>query len=139
MPLAEQQIEAVPAKVGHIRREFAGGVVQAPAHEDPSHVRPPFAVTGRMRIAGAVRELMVHAMHADPEDRPAFQRQRSAYRKEILNPLRSFVAAMRQQPMVAHADSEAAGEPPKEGRNPKRLPGKVKECNYRTDMKSQHE
>ncbi len=72
-----------------------------------------------MRIAGAVGELMVHAMHPYPEDRPAFQGQRAAYREQILDPLRSLVAAMGEQSMITHADAEAAGEPPEEELQPK--------------------
>jgi hypothetical protein len=91
-----------------------------------------------MRIAWAVGELMVHAMHPYPENRPAFERQRAAYRKQILQPFWSLVAAMGEQTVIAHADAKATGDPPQENGNPKRLPGKVKKCNYRPDMKSRH-
>ena len=61
-----------------------------------------------------VRMLMVNAMRGDPEDRPAFERERAADGQEVLDPLRRLVAAMRQQAVVAHADAERAGDPPQD-------------------------
>jgi len=40
--------------------------------------------------------------------------------------------------VITHSDSEAARDPPQQKRNPKRFPGKVKERNYRSDMKGHH-
>ncbi len=73
---------------------------------------------GRMRIALLIGFLMVNTMHGDPEDRPAFERQRAANGEEILQPERAFVSPVRMQPVVSHADSEAGGDPIKEDRDP---------------------
>ena len=48
------------------------------------HVRPEAAVVRRVGIAFAVRVLVMHAMGRDPEDRSAFECQRSADGKEVL-------------------------------------------------------
>jgi hypothetical protein len=81
---------------------------------------------------------MVQPMDPNPENRSAFQRQRAAYREEILDPLWRFVAAMREQPVITHSDAEATRQPPQEDRNPKRLPGEVKECNDCSDVEDCH-
>ena len=62
------------------------------------------------------------AVRSHPENRTAFESQRGADGQEIFNPLRSFVAAMREQAMVAHADAPAAGHPPQQQRYEQRFP-----------------
>ena len=69
---------------------------------------------GRVRIAFLVGELMMNAMRRHPENRTAFERERGAHRQEIFHPLGSLVAAMGQQAVIAHADAEAARDPPQE-------------------------
>ena len=54
------------------------------AEEDPADVRPEAACARRVRIGVLVGMLMVDAMRGDPEDRPAFERQRAADGEEIL-------------------------------------------------------
>ena len=49
-------------------------------------------------------------MRGHPENRPAFKRQRSAPRQEVFDEGIGLVAAMRQQAMVGHADTERAGD-----------------------------
>jgi hypothetical protein len=46
---------------------------------------------------------------------------------------------MGKQPMVAHADTRAAGKPPEEDSQRERLPGKHKECDHRADVECEHE
>src|SRR5882724_6407915 len=96
------------------------------AGEDPSHVRPPFAVAGGMRVAVLVRKLVMNAMSRDPENRSALERQRRAPGEEVFDPFWSLVSAMGYKPMIAHADAKAPGNPPEEHRNEECLPGKEK-------------
>jgi hypothetical protein len=49
-------------------------------------------------------------MGCDPENRSAFERERAAPRQEVLHPLRGPVTAVRQQPVIRHADAEHAGD-----------------------------
>ena len=65
-----------------------GVVVLRFAEENPAHVRPEAADARRVRIERLVGVLMVQAVRGDPEDRPAFERQRAADREEILEQLR---------------------------------------------------
>ena len=50
---------------------------------------------------------MMNPMRGHPEDRAAFERHRSANRKEVLDPLRNLVRAVRQQPVITQPDAEA--------------------------------
>ena len=84
------------------------------AHQDPAHVRPPFAVDWRVRIAFAIGELMMNPVRRYPENRAAFERQSRANRQKVLHPFRSLVSAVRQQPVITHANAEAPGNPPQE-------------------------
>src|SRR5262249_2053009 len=105
---------------------------------DPAHMCPETAVAWRMRIAFYISILVMNAMRRHPEKWPAFQRQRGADRQEVLNPFICLESTMGQQPMVTHANAQAAGNPPQQhGRN-KRLPGKHeqrRDCAY---MKCHH-
>ena len=84
------------------------------AGDDPAHVSPDAAIVGGMRVAFFVGVLVMHAMSSNPEDGPAFESERAADREEILHPFGSLVAAMGEQAVVAHADAEAAGDPPEQ-------------------------
>src|SRR3954453_17706836 len=87
-----------------------------------------------MRIPGLVGLLMMHPVRGDPEDRPAFQRQRPADREYVLEPLRYGVGAMRMQPVVAHADTQPRAEPVKEESGGKRLPVKHEKSGDSADV-----
>ena len=54
------------------------------AEQNPAHVRPEAADPRRVRIAGLVGVLVVHAMGRDPENRSALERQRAADGEEVL-------------------------------------------------------
>src|SRR5215472_3783116 len=97
--------------------------MKALTHQNPSHVSPPLAVQGCMRVAVFIGELMMNAVSCYPEDRPTFKRQSSAESEPVFNPLRRFISAMREQPMIAHSDSQATGDPPEHHRGDERLPG----------------
>ena len=105
------------AEVGDVGQERINLIVHGLAGQDPSHVGPESAVARRVRIAFFVRILVMLAMRGDPENRSAFERQRSAGGQEIFDPFRSFVAAMGEQPVIAHADSQASRNPPKQDRH----------------------
>jgi hypothetical protein len=79
------------------------------------------------------------AMRRYPENRSAFQSENGASRQKILNPLGSSVAAMSQEPVVAHADPQAARGPVKKQRDEKSRPRKEKQSCYRADVKQHHE
>src|SRR6266446_2204024 len=96
------------------------------AGQDPSHVRPPFAVAGGMRVTVFVRKLVMNAMGRDPENRPTLERQRRAPGEEVFDPFWSLVSPMGQQPVIAHADAKAPGNPPQEHGNEECLPRKEK-------------
>ena len=108
VPVGEPDVELVLAEVGCVLREDRGVVMETLAHEDPAHVRPERALTRRVRIAFLIRLLMMDAMRRDPEDRSAFERERAADREEVLDELGGLVAAVREQPVIRHADAEHA-------------------------------
>src|ERR1700675_2234559 len=92
-----------------------------------------------MRIAFFVGVLMMHAMRGDPGNRSAFQGQAAASSKEILHPLWRLVPAMGQQAMVAHADAQAAANPPHNETYDKGLPGEEKHGGKRAQVQTHHD
>ena len=66
------------------------------------------------RILGLVGVLVMLSMRRDPEDRSALERQRGTDRQEILKPPRRAEAAVRMQPVIAHADAEPDRHPVQE-------------------------
>ena len=75
----------------------------------------------------------------NPEDRATFQGQRAAHSQRIFNPPGRFVAAMGQEPMVAHADAQTPGDPPQHDREQKRFPVEYEQRSHSTNMKGHHE
>src|SRR6202795_4203171 len=92
-----------------------------------------------MGIAFFVRILMMHAMGGDPGNRAAFDGQRSAGSQEVLDEFRSFVTAMRKQAMVAHANAQAAGNPPHEEAKNQGLPGEKEKSPEGAEMQTNHD
>ena len=82
------------------------------AGHDPAHVGPESAVARRVRVAFFIRILVMLAVRGDPENRSAFERESCAGGQEIFDPFRRFVAAMGEQPVIAHANSKASRNPP---------------------------
>ena len=85
---------------------------------------PPAAVVRRVRVARPVAELMMLAMHGDPSDRrnlrppgPPTISERAPHKRVGLE------AAVRQQPMIAQADPQPAGDPTT-GRPAPRVPAR---------------
>src|SRR5579859_6392920 len=91
-----------------------------------------------MRIAFLIGKLMMNAMRSHPENRSAFKRQGRARGQEIFHPLGSLVSAMREQPVVGHADAQASRNPPQKHRNEKGLPGEKEKGSNRPNMKQGH-
>src|SRR5258708_29897289 len=92
-----------------------------------------------MRITFNVSVLVMYAMHRDPEERSAFQRQRGENREKVLNPFVGLVSAMGEQAVISHADAEAAGYPPEQHGHCESLPAKHKKSDNGADMKGDHE
>jgi hypothetical protein len=104
------------------------------AEYNPTHVRPEAAIVRRMGIAGLVGILVVHAVGGNPKNRSAFERQRSANRKEVFDELRYPVRTMRMQPVIAHADAKADRHPIENGCNNERFPAKHEQGGNRARM-----
>src|SRR5438105_12736078 len=97
-------------------------------------MRPQTAVARRVWVAFLVGVLVMDAMRRNPKYWPAFKSQRSAHCENVFHPLRSLIAAMRKQTVVAHADAEASGDPPENQRRQQRFPTEHEECSYRANM-----
>src|SRR6266436_1062861 len=87
-----------------------------------------------MWIAFHIGQLVMYAMRCNPCDRSTFQGQSAASRQKIFHPFRSLVSAMRQQPVVAHANTETASHPPQHQRHREGLPGKEKQRSNRANV-----
>ena len=61
-------------EVGNISCQRRRVVVHRLAHQDPAHVRPPFAIVRRMRIAILIGILVMDAVRRYPENRAALER-----------------------------------------------------------------
>src|SRR5258708_26443857 len=92
-----------------------------------------------MGIAILVRGRMRNAGGGDPENWAALKSQRGADCQKILHPLRRLIAAVRQQPVVSHANAQASRNPPQEHGDEQGLPGKEKERRHNSDVKEPHE
>ena len=77
---------------------------------------------------------MVDAMNGHPEDRTAFEAERSAKGEEVFQPHRAFVASMRVEPVVSHADSKTGGNPVQEHRGEEPVPTEHKQRRDCTDV-----
>src|SRR5580692_5009585 len=102
-------------------------------------MRPPLALDRRMRVAILIRVLVMNAVRRDPENRSAFERERGADGQEVLHPLRSLVATVREQPMISHADTQAARNPPQEHGDEQSLPCEEEKRRHRAHVKQAHE
>jgi hypothetical protein len=92
------------------------------AEHDPAHVRPEETLSRRMRVAMLIGLLMMDAMNGNPEYGAALKRERTAKREEIFQPERTLISPMGMEPVIAHADSKASGDPVKKDRGQKSGP-----------------
>jgi hypothetical protein len=134
VPAADPYVELIFAKFRNIRQKIRRIVVHRLTRQDPSHVRPETAVARRVRVSLFVRVLVMHSMGCNPEYRTALQGQSAAYGEEVLDPFGRFITAVRQQPVVAHADTQASGNPPQQHREQERLPAEEEKCRDGTDV-----
>ena len=74
-------------------------------------MRPPLAIARRVRITFLVRELVMLTMGGHPQQRPPFHSRHAANRKKVLKPLGCRVGAMGEQPVITHAEPQAARNP----------------------------
>src|SRR6185312_7186819 len=92
-----------------------------------------------MGVSLHVSILVMHAMSRHPEKRTAFQGQRAAGGQHVFQPLVSLVAAMREQAMIAHADSKTARDVHQHKRHRQSRPTEHEKCGNGSDMKGHHE
>src|SRR5580698_7102975 len=131
-------MKTVLRKVGCIASQHHSLRVQRFAAQNPSHVCPPATLSRCMWVASFVGELVMDTMRGYPEDRSAFKRKRATYRQKIFDPLGGLEAAMRQQPVVAHADSHIDGEHVQHRCGQYRFPGEEEECRNGSDVERNH-
>jgi hypothetical protein len=81
----------------------------------------------------------VNTVGSYPENGPAFETQRATEGQKILDPLGSSVAAMCEQPVIAHPDAQAPRYPPENNCKEQSFPGKKEQCRNSPDMKGGHE
>src|SRR5690348_3180646 len=92
-----------------------------------------------MRITWLVGILMMNAMRCHPKYRSALKCQGCAERKEVFHPFWSLVASVCEQPVIAHANSEASGNPPQKRRKEECFPREEKQSRNCPDVKGNHE
>ena len=102
----------------HLVFHHVGGValeqflvpLAAEVRHEPEHVAPPGAVLGRMRVAFVIAEGVMLAMLGDPHEGRAFAREAAEQGEQPANRAIGLKALVREQPVVAHAHAEAAGD-----------------------------
>lgn len=124
VPDGESAIESIPLKIGCVVGEHRCFTVQRAA-QNPAHVRPPFTIAGRVWIAGYVGVLVMQAMHGDPVDRAALQRQRAAGCQAILQTFGRSEAAMRKLAVVADGNTHILAQQPQDKKHSYRRPAKA--------------
>src|ERR1700694_5735099 len=92
-----------------------------------------------MRVALFVCILVMDAVRSHPSDWSTFERHGSANRHKIFHPSRGLISAMSKQPVVTHADSHAARQPPQESGGGQGFPAEHEKRCDSADMKSEHE
>ena len=139
VPLADPDDRTCLCAGRERRRSSSRVVVMALAGEiQPMCAQKPPS-RGECGSPSLVGVLMMDAMGRYPEDRPAFERQRRADRQEVFQPLRALEAAVRQQPVIAHADAEATRTPSRRTALQKSFPAEQEERSQCADMECDHE
>lgn len=100
---------------------------------------PPLAFARGVGIAFLIGIAMVNAMRGDPENGAAFQGQRGADGESVLKPFGDFVSAMSKEPVIAHANSQASGNPPQEQGDEESLPREKEKGGNGADVEQGHE
>src|SRR5664279_1168583 len=124
--LSEPNMNFVFCQIGNVFCQSGSVVVHGLAGENPTHVGPPLAIDRRMRITFLIRKLVMDTMSRDPENRSAFKSESGAPGEKIFDPFRSLVSTVSQETVIAHANAEAAGNPPQEYGDKESFPGEEK-------------
>src|SRR3979490_2614338 len=109
--LVEPAIESLVHQVGCITLQLGLVLELRCAGQDPTNVGPPASVARRVRIALFIGMRMMNAMRRGPLYRSTFEREGATEDQKVLDNFRYFIAAMRHQAMIAHADAETAADP----------------------------
>src|SRR5262245_54020511 len=81
---------------------------------------------------------MMNAMGGHPEDGSALERQRAAESEEVLDELGRLVSAVREQPVIAHADAKHPAHVVKNESGEYRAGVDVEEGRHGADVKAGH-
>ena len=92
----------------------------------PEHVRPAETAVGAVDVLLLVGVGVVPAVVGDPADRAPLRGAAADGRQDIFEPLRpGQEAAVRQQPVIGHADAEPAGDPVQHQADHHRRPAEI--------------
>lgn len=103
--------------------------------KDPADVRPPDAIARAVWIFVRVGMGVVQTMCRDPCDRSRLQAERTAGRQKPRHPFRRCKSAMREQTVIADANTPTSGYPPAYKRGQCILPAKREQRRYGRQMK----
>lgn len=99
---------------------------------------PPGSVVGSVRVAFLIGELMVDAMGGYPEDGPALKGEATADADEVLDQLGGLEAAVREETVIRHADTNIDGKEVHDEESSKIGPGEEEERSDGADVKESH-
>jgi len=102
-------------------------------------VGPPGSVVRGVGVAFLVGVLMMDAVCGDPEDGTALKRETAAHGDEVFDPLGGLVAAMGEQAMVGHADTNVDREEVGDDEGGKVLPGEEEKGGDGPNVEESHE
>src|SRR5260370_28476940 len=111
VPYGKPLIEAIVLQIGRVAGEHGSLAVKG-SMQYPAHVRPPFTIARRVRIARLVRVLMVHAMHSHPVDGTALEGHRAADCHGIVQPLGRSKTSMGELAMITDGNADILAEEP---------------------------
>ena len=95
---------------------------------EPEDVAPPATIAGRMRIAGLVAVQVMFTMIGNPLDWRPLPCQQADQSNQPIHERIGLEAAMREQAMIAQADTDAAGKPAQEHTGEETGPGEAERC-----------
>ena len=104
-PAVNRIAEQVRSKMAH----RCGIAVLTVSGKDPAHMRPPCAVTGRVRVTRFVRFLVMDAVRGNPENGTALECHGSTKGEKVFKPLWHHVGAVSMQAVVAQPDAPTDG------------------------------
>src|SRR6201999_2249520 len=138
MVFAKPDVEAVAGKIGDVAGESFGLAAEGFAAEDPAHMSPPSTFMRCVGISIVVGELVMDAMHRYPEYGTAFEGERGANGHGVFKPFGNAIAAVREQAVVAHADTDAVGQIPEHECAGEGLPREHEQRDDGPDMEQPH-